>query len=412
MPLNSVDTYGSFSPPNTAADGARSASRIGPQPKALNWRIEVDQLEQVGGQLRVLILWADDRSANLGVRALAQGTAALARQAWGDDIELDFQDLARNAQGFTVSIDLIKQDIGRKNGPIKSWLRQYDLVLDTGAGDSFTNIYGKQRITRMIYTQIAAQRLGIPVVMGPQTVGPFTSRRSRLAARHSLKHMSLVTVRDSTSNEYVRGLGRSADALATDVVFALPQPQVEKTRDVIFNVSGLLWSDNSHVDSTAYRANVRRFISSLLARGRSVTLLAHVLDNKSKDNDTIPMADLVAEFGDQIESIVPTDLEEVRSVVASGRLVVGSRMHACLNALSVGTPSIPWAYSRKFAPLMADIGWPLNVDLRDASDPVDATLEMIDSVSEDEMQAQVNTLRTATDQRTAGLLRALSNVRV
>lgn len=362
--------------------------------------------------MRVLILWADDRSANLGVRALAQGTASLAREVWGDDIELDFQDLAPNKQGFSVSIDRIKKDIGRKNGPIKTFLRQYDVVIDTGAGDSFTNIYGKQRITRMIYAQIAAQRLNIPVIMGPQTVGPFTSRRSRLAARYSLKRMSLVTVRDSTSDVYVRGLGRASDALATDVVFALPQPEVPKTRDVIFNVSGLLWSENSHVDSEAYRANVRRFITVLLDRGRAVTLLAHVLDNKSKDNDTIPMADLVAEFGEQIESVVPSDLEEVRSVVSSGRLVVGSRMHACLNALSVGTPSIPWAYSRKFAPLMADIGWPLNVDLRDASDPVDATFAMIDSVSEDDMLNKVNTLRSETDKRTAGLLRALHDVRV
>jgi colanic acid/amylovoran biosynthesis protein len=366
----------------------------------------------MGSQLRVLILWADDRSANLGVRALAQGAASMAREVWGDDIELHFQDLAPNAQGFSVSIDRMKLDIGRKNGPIKSWLRQFDAVIDTGAGDSFTNIYGRERFLRMIYAQVMAQRLKIPVIMAPQTVGPFTTKKSRIAAKYALKRMALVTVRDSTSDTYVKSLGRASDVLATDVVFALPQPRIEKTRDVIFNVSGLLWAENTHVDSVAYQSHVRQFISALLERGRSVTLLAHVLHNKSKDNDTVPMAALSAEFGDRIESVLPEDLEEVREVVASGRLVVGSRMHACLNALSVGTPSIPWAYSRKFAPLMADIGWPHNIDLRESTDPTSATLAIVDAVSEAEMLTRVSALRSETDRRTADFLSALRDVRV
>ena len=45
-------------------------------------------------------------------------------------------------------------------------------------------------------------------------------------------------------------------------------------------------------------------------------------------------------------------------------------MHACLNSLSVGTPAIPLAYSRKFAPLLADSGWTRCVDLRNSADPV------------------------------------------
>ena len=113
--------------------------------------------------MRVLILWADEHSANLGVRALAQGTAVMARAAWGDDIEIDYQDLAANSDGFSVSMELIKKDIRQLNGPIRSWLRKYDRIIDTGAGDSFTDIYGALRIRRILYTQISARRLGIPI---------------------------------------------------------------------------------------------------------------------------------------------------------------------------------------------------------------------------------------------------------
>jgi colanic acid/amylovoran biosynthesis protein len=67
--------------------------------------------------------------------------------------------------------------------------------------------------------------------------------------------------------------------------------------------------------------------------------------------------------------VIPEQLEDVRRTVASARVVIGSRMHACLNALSVGTPAVPLAYSRKFEPLLADLGWAHTVDLRTAADP-------------------------------------------
>ena len=51
--------------------------------------------------------------------------------------------------------------------------------------------------------------------------------------------------------------------------------------------------------------------------------------------------------------------------------MIGSRMHACLNALSVGTPAIPLAYSRKFAPLLGDLGWAHVVDLRTQASDAD-----------------------------------------
>jgi polysaccharide pyruvyl transferase WcaK-like protein len=53
-------------------------------------------------------------------------------------------------------------------------------------------------------------------------------------------------------------------------------------------------------------------------------------------------------------------------------------MHACLNALSVGTPAIPLAYSRKFDSLMRDLGWEHTVDLRTDSDAVNSVLAILD----------------------------------
>jgi polysaccharide pyruvyl transferase WcaK-like protein len=65
-------------------------------------------------------------------------------------------------------------------------------------------------------------------------------------------------------------------------------------------------------------------------------------------------------------------------MLATGTVVIGSRMHACLNGISVGTPAVPLAYSRKFQPLLDGIGWENTVDLRTSADPVTDVLAALD----------------------------------
>ncbi|WP_210480604.1 polysaccharide pyruvyl transferase family protein [Naasia sp. SYSU D00948] len=359
--------------------------------------------------MRVLVLWADDRSANLGVRALARGAESLARQALGPDIEIEFQDLAKNADGFSPSMGLIKRDLIKPRGPIREWLSRFDLVLDTGAGDSFADIYGPRRITRMLYVQLAARRLRIPLVLTPQTVGPFRTRRFRLGARMVLKRAAFVAARDSASAAYAASLRRPVDVVATDVVFALPQPAPGPARDVLLNVSGLLWNSSAHADPEHYRTQIRALITGLRDRGREVALLAHVIDNPTADNDVPVVRELAEELG--LEAVVPASLDEVRSAVSSARLVIGSRMHACLNAISTGTPAIAWAYSRKFAPLLGDLGWRHTLDLRSESAPAERTLALLDGTPEDELRRQVHDTLAITTSRLRQAIDGLARLR-
>lgn len=330
--------------------------------------------------MRALVLWADDRSPNLGVRALAHGSAALVRRAF-PEAEVDLQNFGRGAAPVPIGgwRPLVREHITGRHG-LREWLTTYDLVVDTRSGDSFADIYGLQRLTAMTALSDLAVRAKVPVVLGPQTIGPFGTRRGRAIAKHVLRRATTVMARDHLSAEGARALGREADVLTTDVVFALPVPEVERSRDVLLNVSGLLWNPGPHVDASSYREMVGRLCDALTAAGRHVTLLAHVLASKSSDDDVPVVTELADRRGD-VELIVPTDLADVRKAVASAQLVIGSRMHACLNALSVGTPAIPLAYSRKFAPLLDDLGWAATIDLRTATDPVSDVLRLSDDAT-------------------------------
>lgn len=328
--------------------------------------------------MRALVLWADHRSANLGVRALAEGTAALIRRTW-PDAEIVLQNFGKGPAPLPMqtSRGLVRERLTGAAGLVR-WLGDFDLVVDTRSGDSFADIYGQRRLRTMTTMAELVSQSGTPLVLGPQTIGPFGTHRGRLMARWTLHRATAVLARDSASAEQSAALGRPVDATTTDVVFAIDQPRPDRERDVVLNVSGLLWQPSPHVDAAGYRSTVLALHAALVAAGREVTLLAHVLDNSTPDADPGAVRE-VAELVGGSDVVIPTSLGEVRSVVAGAQVVIGSRMHACLNALSVGTPAIPLAYSRKFAPLLDGIAWPHTVDLRSSTDPVAEVLAALET---------------------------------
>lgn len=333
--------------------------------------------------MRVLVLWADDQSTNLGVRALAQGTAALVRSVW-PDADVRYQGYGGGDAPLRIGAmrTLLKQYV-LPASPLSSWIRDFDLVVDTRAGDSFADIYGVPRLALMAGLAELARKNGVPVVLGPQTIGPFDTRRGRWIGRRSLARSTGVLARDPISAGYAAGLGTTVDALTTDVVFAIEQPPPPAIqRDVVLNVSGLLYRDNPHVPAERYRKVIRQTCRDLRAAGRQVSLLAHVLDSPVPDNDVPAVRDVAAGLGGDVDVVVPESLADVRSIIAGARVVIGSRMHACLNALSVGTPALPLAYSRKFAPLMDHIGWTATVDLRDPQVGPDDVLAALDEIGD------------------------------
>lgn len=358
--------------------------------------------------MRALVLWADESSANLGVRVLAVGTEALLRRSW-PDIEVTHQNFGGAHPHLPIGRmrSLLRERVTGRRGMMK-WLSGFDLVVDTRSGDSFADIYGLRRLRIMSAVAEFATEAGVPVVLGPQTIGPFDTRTGRALGRFSMKRSAVTMARDSVSADYARQLGSSIDVLTTDVVFALPVPKVERSRDVILNISGLLWNPSPHVDASAYRQVVATLYKELIAQGREVTLLAHVLDSANADNDVPAIRQFASMVTPTADVVIPCDLEDARATIASANLVVGSRMHACLNALSVGTPSIPLAYSRKFEPLLGDLGWNHIVDLRGQADPVASVLEMIGN---DSLQREIEAVPVRAEQLLSHATRALNQLR-
>ncbi|MDO1480753.1 polysaccharide pyruvyl transferase family protein [Rhodococcus ruber] len=344
--------------------------------------------------MKVLVLWADASSPNLGVRALAEGAKALVHSIW-PTATVDFQSFGVGAAPIPVRERTLVTEQFTRASPLRTWLSNYDLVVDMRWGDSFTDIYGMRRLTMMSAFARIVRACGIPLVMGPQTIGPFNSRLGQIVGKSSAGMANGVIARDEASAAYCSAIGLQRTVLATDVVFAIPSEKLQRSRDIAVNVSGLLWNENPHVDARQYREAIVRVCTQLIDEGRHLSLFAHVLDSHKTDND-VPAVRAAAEaIGRPVDIFVPTSLAEVREFAAGSDLVIGGRMHACLNALSVGTPAIAMAYSRKFEPLLKGIGWRHTVDLRFATDPAEELVQLCRS--EKGLQNEIPQLRANAD---------------
>lgn len=355
--------------------------------------------------MRVLILWAHASSPNLGIRALAGGCAELARRAWGN-VQIEhagYGCLGSSPIPIGHPRAVLREYIENKRG-LRKWLRGFDAVLDTRSGDSFADIYGVHRLVAMSVIAEVAQQMDVPLILAPQTVGPFNTRRGSVLASRSLRTAQLTLVRDTESVNEVSRLRGGDQVLTTDVVFALPRPTPVSDRDVILNISGLLWSPGPHVDAEKYRHVVSCLYDRLKADGRQISLLAHVLDSPHPDNDVPAVRDFSERYAPDAEILVPGSLDEVRTIMAGAQLVIGSRMHACLNALSVGTPAVPLAYSRKFSPLLNDLGWRYTVDLRSSDDPASDVLHFAQAPG---LATDLKQLRDLADHKVGSAVEAL-----
>jgi polysaccharide pyruvyl transferase WcaK-like protein len=261
-----------------------------------------------------------------------------------------------------------------------------DIVVSIAGGDSFSDLYGPVRFFYVSLPQIVALLLGKKLVLLPQTLGPFKRRTTKIVARYILNRSHLVFSRDRRGMEEMREfLGNGAGAgrlkFCYDAGFlmepekpgtiGLPEHVVQRVSGrplVGVNVSGLLLmggytKDNMFGLRTDYRVLVRDLIGMFVTEmGADVVLVPHVFgESPESESDLVACREIFREFagkhGDRI--FFPDaryDQNEIKYIIGLCDFFVGSRMHACIAALSQNIPAVSIAYSRKFHGVLQTIG--------------------------------------------------------
>lgn len=349
--------------------------------------------------LRVGMPWHTLGHGNLGVDALTRANIAIVKAAAdriGRDVELvtlcSFGQVAEDniPPGVTVGPQPRLKPLLTGKSEYLSVLKRCDLVLDIGEGDSWADIYGGKRFAFHAGTKVAALMLGKPLVLAPQTIGPFDGGISRRIANAVMNRATAVFTRDALSTRYVAEQNlRCETAEFIDVAFRLPfTPQAkggERPR-VGLNVSGLLYRGgysgrNELGMKLDYAEFTHQLIEQFQAKGAEIHLVPHVVgEHGSNDNDRAVVPDLLARFPDLKVQDTFVDASAAKSFMSGLDFVVGGRMHACIGAFSARTPVVPIAYSRKFNGLFGTLGYAHFVDGKavDTADAVAQTMDCFD----------------------------------
>jgi len=338
--------------------------------------------------IRTGLLWHTFGHNNLGIDALTRSNIQILSRAaeragrkisfitLGTEPKTDIGDIPDGVEiGPRVSlIDMVKQ---RSN--VFRDIGNCDLVVDIGEGDSFSDLYGTRRFLMQIFTKMAAIRRNIPLVLAPQTIGPFASPLARTAARHVINRSTATFARDHLSMRFLNDIRVTAPmAEAIDVAFGLDHTPVHHPGSNVkvgLNVSALLYNQGyTGKNEFAMRLDYRRLVESLIERftaedGIDLYLFAHVLEWQTPINNTVsPEDDFTTNLG--LHSRYPAvrlapafkSAIEAKSWIAGLDFVVSGRMHACIAAYSAGIPVVPIAYSRKFNGLFESLGYPFFID--------------------------------------------------
>lgn len=376
-------------------------------------------------QLVVGLLWHSVNSDNLGVGALTQSQIAIFEKIAGElGLSLRFLILGWSdtrepyATGDNIGVlPLRTRHFLPRSGGLFAAVRGCDLVCDIGAGDSFSDIYGLHRFAFQVLSKTIVLAAGRPLILAPQTVGPFRRPAAARIARVLMRRCRAVAVRDEQSLAWVNGAcAATRTVLSTDVAFRLPYDSVRHDENRIhvgLNVSGLLFNGgydrrNMFGLRMDYPALVRSLIARFCARDDcQLHLIGHVISDRQGIEDDQRVARLLArEFPGVVVAPGFRTPSEAKSYLAGMDFFCGSRMHACIAALSAGVPILPLAYSPKFQGLFGSLGYLHCADCR-----TDTTQTVIDKVMQAfEHRSELRIAVAAANRNAADRLLAYENV--
>jgi len=283
-------------------------------------------------------------------------------------------------------------------------LENAHFVGEIRGGDSLSDIYGLRRFLLGIIPCVVAILTGKEVVLLPQTYGPFRSKTARLIARHVFLNAHQIFARDTESIELVhnllgaKGKGKTV-RFCPDIAFALEvtlpdkpviQPELPRNDSlplIGLNVSGLLYiggytRNNMFGLNVNYKELVHELLKELLEETNShILLIPHELLEDSEINELTICRSLFDSFDKRYPGRIHLvnkeyDQSEIKGIIGLCDFFIGSRMHACIAAMSQGIPTIGLAYSKKFAGVFQSVGADkLVIDMRQKT-----TKEILDSI--------------------------------
>ena len=194
-----------------------------------------------------------------------------------------------------------------------------------------------------------------PIVLLPQAFGPFERSEVARAAFNALNRVDLMFARDPESLAHVRGLGltRPRIEMAADFTNLIePAPADLAAPTVIVIPNGRMTQMVDGVTDDRYARFLAACASTALSCGFDVVAMAH------EAMDIVYAETLSSRLGGAVRVQRIEDAVASKAIIGGASLVISSRFHGLVNALSQSVPAIGTSWSHKYAQLAQDYGCP------------------------------------------------------
>lgn len=238
-------------------------------------------------------------------------------------------------------------------------MRQVQYEAADYGGDGFSDIYGDRLFISRLYQTIPFMAAKVPLVILPQTIGPFTKNYNKEIAIKILKYADKVFVRDNKFENELKLLNIKYERTKDLSAYMKPQKwDIDiKNNAVGINISGLAYFNcfkGLENQFDMYPILIMRIIELFRLKGCNVYLIPHSYrwSKPSKDNDDLlACRDVYNKINNNKNVfLIEKDLTspQVKYVISQMSYFIGTRMHANFAAIYTNVPVFGLAYSYKF----------------------------------------------------------------
>lgn len=252
------------------------------------------------------------------------------------------------------SIPLIPRPVRNACGLVSE--KDIGVVLDA-AGFAFGGQLGPRRCEKFACDVKRWKQQGKKIVLLPQALGPFDTPRLQKSFREVIYAVDLVYARDRASFAHCAELVGNTENLRlspdfTNLVAGELPPGFEPHSRTAYIVP-----NHRMVEKTAESARngYLPFLTHVVHELRRLDLSPSILLHDVGVDETL-VEPLQSSLGKPIPVLREPDPRRLKGILGCARVVVGSRFHALVGALSQGVPCLGVGWSHKYEMLFEDYG--------------------------------------------------------
>lgn len=238
-------------------------------------------------------------------------------------------------------------------------LAQTDLLVIGGGNAIFDLSSATLSAQRFDQVVSLANKHQIPVFVSSIGIGPFCTEKQKNAAVNTLKKCEYVTFRDERSLRYLENTQHPAAYASVDPVFLLPESlpfEQLKAQRALQERIGICVIDYritgcSRKDYLDYLEEMKVLIQRLAQMKKKIVLFS----SEVQDYETIETLYSDFQKSAEVKVVLVKDREDLLDLYQSLNLVIGTRMHSMIVAVSQFVPIIGLSWQQKVVEMFKNL---------------------------------------------------------